>query len=414
MNITSKIVALSSALAFALQIALALLMLRYFSPEEVGVFSVISQIGFFWTTLALAQTPLRLLASQGVSVYEDVISALLSSIQRFVWLLPVTAAAVWWSGLPFVSALLWTLLLSLCQLTWMLAQSMRLRMVGTWGHVLVRVLPPFTSLLVTFVAVQMQWDGPSLLLAALLGYAIGALGIAPAYFFTFRFFSKQSIYIHSTITQSFTTFEGSPAPSSVLRTSDARPTWLRMAHSFIDALLATALLVIWQRQFGFQETGWLAAPLRVMGLIPAVIHMAWAQVLLAQHRHSGMNPALVGLAGFSFVALIGASCLVALNMGLISHDWNGVKTYLWLLVMWQGCACLTAAYSHRPFQTEKSISYSLTCIAISIAQFLVLVIPLIFNFQPSPHLFFSWFVIVSICGILVLFFSLLKSYSNSK
>ena len=52
MNITSKIVALSSAVAFALQIALALLMLRYFSPEDVGMFSVISQIGFFWTTLA--------------------------------------------------------------------------------------------------------------------------------------------------------------------------------------------------------------------------------------------------------------------------------------------------------------------------------------------------------------------------
>jgi len=48
-----------------------LLMLRYFSPEEVGMFSVISQIGFFWTTLALAQTPLRLLANHGVSVFED-------------------------------------------------------------------------------------------------------------------------------------------------------------------------------------------------------------------------------------------------------------------------------------------------------------------------------------------------------
>jgi integrase len=71
MNITSKIVALSSAVAFALQIALALLMLRYFSPEEVGMFSVISQIGFFWTTLSLAQTPLRLLANHGVSVFED-------------------------------------------------------------------------------------------------------------------------------------------------------------------------------------------------------------------------------------------------------------------------------------------------------------------------------------------------------
>jgi hypothetical protein len=406
MNITSKIVALSSAVAFALQIALALLMLRYFSPEEVGMFSVISQIGFFWTTLALAQAPLRLLANQGVSVYEDVISALLSSIQRFVWLLPVTAVAVWWSGLPFVSALLWTFLLSLCQLTWMLAQSMRLRMVGTWGHVLARVLPPFISLLVTFVAVQMQWDGPSLLIAALTGYAIGALSIVPAFFSTFQFLAKKSIRIHSNNTQPFNTFEDGSALSPSLRTSDARPAWLRMAHSLIDALLATALLVIWQRQFGSQETGWLAAPLRIMGFIPAVIHMAWAQVLLAQHKQSRINPTLVGLTGFSFVALIGASCFVALNVGWISYDWQGVKTYLLMLVMWQGFACMTAAYSHRPFQTHESISYSIICTAISIAQFLVLVVPVIFNFQPTPHLFFSWFAIVSFCGLSVLFFRL--------
>ncbi|NBU19752.1 MAG: hypothetical protein EBS44_11070, partial [Betaproteobacteria bacterium] len=109
MNITSKIVALSSAVAFALQIALALLMLRYFSPEEVGMFSVISQIGFFWTTLALAQTPLRLLANHGDSVLDDARLAWISSMQRFVWLLPVAALAVWWSNLSFASALLWAL-----------------------------------------------------------------------------------------------------------------------------------------------------------------------------------------------------------------------------------------------------------------------------------------------------------------
>jgi hypothetical protein len=179
-----------------------------------------------------------------------------------------------------------------------------------------------------------------------------------------------------------------------------------MMHAFIDALLATALLVIWQHRFGAQETGWLAAPLRIMGFIPSVIHMAWAQVLLAQHQPSRMNPALLGLAGFSFVALIGVSCLFALNIGLISHDWNGVRTYLCMLVMWQGFACMTAAYSHRPFQTHESISYSITCMAISIAQFLVLVVPVTFNFQPTPHLFFSWFAIVSVCGLSVLFFRL--------
>jgi hypothetical protein len=49
-------------LAFATQVAFALLMLRWFTPQEVGEFSVISQIGFFWMTLALAQAPLGLLA----------------------------------------------------------------------------------------------------------------------------------------------------------------------------------------------------------------------------------------------------------------------------------------------------------------------------------------------------------------
>ncbi|WP_158268135.1 hypothetical protein [Limnohabitans sp. Jir61] len=44
---TSRVVALSSAVAFATQVAFALLMLRLFSPQEVGEFSVISQIGFF-------------------------------------------------------------------------------------------------------------------------------------------------------------------------------------------------------------------------------------------------------------------------------------------------------------------------------------------------------------------------------
>jgi hypothetical protein len=134
--------------------------------------------------------------------------------------------------------------------------------------------------------------------------------------------------------------------------------------------------------------------------------MAWAQVLLAQHQQSRMNPTIVGLAGFSFVAFIGVSCSLALNIGWINHDWQGAKTYLLMLALWQGFACMTAAYSHRPFQSNESIGYSLTCISVSIAQFLVLVVPVTFNFQPTPHLFFSWFAIVSICGLSVLFFRL--------
>jgi hypothetical protein len=45
---TSRTIALASLVAFATQVAFALLMLRLFTPQEVGEFSVISQIGFFW------------------------------------------------------------------------------------------------------------------------------------------------------------------------------------------------------------------------------------------------------------------------------------------------------------------------------------------------------------------------------
>jgi len=403
MNITSKIVALSSAVAFALQIALALLMLRYFSPEEVGMFSVISQIGFFWTTLALAQAPLQLLANQGESVFADVRQAWFSSFQRFVWLLPATVVAVWWSGLPFVSSLLWTLLMSLCQFTWLLSLSMRLRITGTWSHFFVRVLPPFISLLVACFAVYTQWNIPALLLAALIGYAIGALSIAPEFFTKIHINLNPTINNHSKKTLTISELHDNALSTPPPAPSDTRPYWLRMGHSLADALLSAALLVVWQRSFGPQETGWLAAPLRVMGIIPAVIHMAWVQVLIAQNKQSPVNPTFVGLAGFSCVAIIGGSCLLALNFGWLGHDWQGIETYIGMLVLWQGSACMTAAYSHHPFQTKQSVNYSYACIVISVIQIFTLLIPFIFNYKLTSQIFFYLFSVVSIIGCLILY-----------
>jgi hypothetical protein len=357
MNITSKIIALSSAVAFALQIALALLMLRYFPPEEVGMFSVISQIGFFWTTLALAQTPLRLLANHSVSVFDDTRQAWASSLKRFVWLSPVAALAVWWSGLSFVNALLWALLLSLCQLTWMLAQSMRLRMAGVWLLAGVRVLPPMMALLVGISAVSIQWSGPALLAAALLGYAVGAAWMLPALLATWATPQDTSLALI--------------APTY----GDTRSTALRMAHTLADALLATAVVVVWQRLYGAQETGCMAAPLRVMGFVPAVVHVAWAQVLLAQPHHARTNPLWVGLAGFGGVSLLGVGCAVALEMGWLGEQWQGVRPYLLPLALWQGSACMSAAFSHLPFHKESAQRYSLVCLGVAGLQGVVLVAP---------------------------------------
>ncbi|UUZ65754.1 hypothetical protein LP417_16010 [Polaromonas sp. P1-6] len=55
-------IALASIVSLGAQVLFSLVMLRLFAPQAVGEFSVISQIAFFWMTLALAQSPLKLLA----------------------------------------------------------------------------------------------------------------------------------------------------------------------------------------------------------------------------------------------------------------------------------------------------------------------------------------------------------------
>jgi len=384
MNISSKIVALSSAVAFALQIALALLMLRYFSPEEVGMFSVISQIGFFWTTLALAQTPLQLLANQGTSVLEDARLAWIASMQRFVWLLPVAALAVWWSGLSFINTLLWALLLSLCQLTWMLAQSMRLRMVNLWGLASVRVLPPLTTLLFVGIAVLFSCDGTALLSAALFGYATGAIWLLPTIF-----------HLHPSSTGHRPTYSGF--------INDDRTTSLRIGHALVDALLATAIILVWQRLYGAEETGWMTAPLRVMGFFPALTHTAWAQVFMAQPQHARTNSLWIGLGGFAIVLILSAAGAISLKVGWLNSDWQGTMFYLLPLALWQGCACISATYSHRPFESHFANRYSWLCMGIATIQGGVLLAPFISatkSITPITHIWL--FTATSGFGLLVI------------
>ena len=393
MNPTSRIIALTSTIAFGLQIAMAFLMLRYFSPEEVGTFSVISQIGFFWTTLALAQAQLQLIANHGPNVLKDARLAWVGSIKRFIWLMPIAALAVWSSGMSLISTLLWALLLSICQLTWMLAQSMRLRMANVWGQAGVRVLPPLIALLATSVAIYLHWDGLVLLSASLLGYAVGAAWLLPT-FLKFPHSNSGDICMvsHDEVSTS----------SRKSTTTDDRSTALRTAHTLVDALLATAIVVVWQRLYGEQETGWMAAPLRVMGFVPAVVHMAWVQVVLAQPQHTHTNPLWIGLGGAFSVALLGFSCAIALEIGWLGKDWKGVEPYLLPLVLWQGSACLVAAFSHVPFKSHNAQKYSWVCICVSSLQGGILLLPDLHIFKPTSQMHMLIFGAVSTFIFLVM------------
>jgi hypothetical protein len=388
---TSRVVALSSAVAFATQVAFALLMLRLFSPQEVGEFSVISQIGFFWMTLALAQAPLGMLANQYLPAHIAAQHAWRASALRGLGLLPVAALAVWFSQLSLWPALLWALLLAFCQMGWMLAQSFTLREGSSWQQAAVRVLPPVTAaataLTAALVGASVGWSGPTLVVSALLGYAVGAAWLVPA------------------LRTRVENISSGPSASDTNQ-SDPRSATLRMAHTLVDALLATAIIVVWQRMYGAEETGWMSALLRVLGFLPAVVHMAWAQVALAKGQHTNSritalaSPWWLGLGAFACVMVLGLSCAVALYEEWLDPRWSGVWPYIAPLVLWQGSACLSAAFSHRPFQTQSARTYSWACMALGVVQAAVLLVPMGLAQPIGAEQHMAAFAFVSSLGLL--------------
>ena len=80
--------------------------------------------------------------------------------------------------------------------------------------------------------------------------------------------------------------------------------------------------------------------------------------------------------------------------------WSGVWAYIAPLVLWQGCACLSAAFSHRPFQTQSATMYSWLCMGLALAQGLVLLAPLVFGVPLSAADHVSGFALVSSLGLL--------------
>jgi hypothetical protein len=276
---------------------------------------------------------------------------------------------------------------------------MRLRMVGLWAQAGVRVLPPLMALLVAVAAVFMQWSGSALLVAALLGYAVGAAWLLPALhpYWQAKFGNVSTNPDEVALSPALQ----DPLHEAIASVSgDNRSATLRMAHTLADALLATAIVVVWQRMYGPQETGWMAAPLRVMGFVPAVVHMAWAQVLLAQPQHARTNPLWVGLAGFASVALIGAGCAFALEFGWLGEQWQGVWTYLLPLVVWQGSACVASAFSHLPFQNNNARRYSWICIGIAGLQGSLLSTPIMLGVRQPADSCMTWFAAVSCVGLI--------------
>lgn len=400
---TSQTVALASLLSFGTQVLFALLMLRWFTPQEVGEFSVISQIAFFWMTLALAQAPLSLLVNQACDAHLEARSLWRSSVLRWFLLAPLACLALWLSQLNILPALWWVVCIALCQLSWGLAQSFVLRTGSPQHQLFVRVVPPVCSVLVAWAGSQFieptPWQGPTLLLAALLGYFVGGLWLVPAWLKSTEVVSNEVGQSNFSRNTNQPLRKQSPHATHQL---DNRSSYLRLAHTFFDVLLATAVIIVWQRLYGAQETGWLSSLLRVFGFVPAVIHMAWAQVKLTQTKSDNKHSIVIGFLGCLSLVAISLAGLFALHMQWLDTQWQGIAQYMWPLVLWQSSACLSAAFSHHPFQAGFAKPYSLACIGIAGLQLGFLFAPAVFSFEISPHQHLISFAAISSIGLLAL------------
>ncbi len=361
--------ALGSLVSLGAQALMALFLLGLFEPQAVGVFSLIAQTAFGWATLALAQSPVSLLANQHLPPLPAARRALRMSLRRWGWLLPAAALALGWSGQPvagLASTMAWTAAIALTQMGWLMAQSLTLRIHSPLSIALVRLLPPMLAALL--VAVGAVWlerrDSSTLAAAALAGYAAGALWLVPVA-------RAQDTDAASAV-----------APGA----GDPRSERLKFIHTLSDVLVSTALAAHWSLVYGAAQAGCLLILLRVMGFVPALVSSAWAQVVMSRPEAQRPSSWLAALTGAGCVAVAALMVRLALHAGWLAPSWSSLGLYVWPLALWQAAACLIAAASHRPFRHGRARAYTLQCIAMNGVQALLLVLPPWLGWGLQSHL----------------------------
>jgi hypothetical protein len=431
--------ALGSLVSLAAQGVLALFLLKLFDAQAVGIFSVASQIAFCWATLALAQSPVSLLANHQHDPRQAAATAWRQSLWRMLWLAPFMALALYWAQshggavrpvqMPgptdtafslegSISLAGWISLIAISQMSWLLAQSLTLRTQGPQAIALVRLVPPVLAALVAWVGAQGlgATTAYTLLLASLLGYSAGMLWMAPAV--------RRPLDRHASLAM---TDEEKLAMTSHLSlrgaafsreersdvagggnpdwppTTDPRSTRLKMLHTLTDVLCSTALAIQWQSLYGPAQAGYLLVLLRVLGFVPALVHTAWAQALISRPREQHLAPLWVALTASAMIALLGLSLEAALHWQWLQPSWQSLQAYVWPLALWQMAACLSAACAHLPFWQGRTRAFSLQSMAINTTVVALLFVTPTLGLSATEHL--RW-----IAGFMALALSLQTLY----
>lgn len=366
--------ALGSVGSLLAQALLALFLLRLFEPSAVGLYAVLAQIAFGWATLALAQSPLSLLANPQRAALAAGRQAWRQSATRWLLLSPVALAAVLWSQGPapgpgLVPLALWTAGIALAQLSALLAQSLALRVHGPLSVAAVRLLPAWLAAIWAALS-ALLWQATqasSLLGAALLGYAAGALWLWPL----LRRREDETPALSA-----------AAAPDSV----DARSERLKFVHTLSDVLVAALLASHWARLHGVGEAACLLLLLRLLGFVPALVSSAWAQVVLSRPRTQRPGSWAAVLTAALGLGLLATALLLARHMGWLPAAWQGLLAYLWPVLLWQLAASATAALSHRPFRFGRARHYTWQCLGINAGQALLVLAPPLWGWGLSAQL----------------------------
>lgn len=367
---------LGSFASLGCQALFAAFLLKLFDPAAVGVFSLLNQVAFSWATLALAQSPLSLLADRADPAHGAK-RAWRASLARMVGLLPLAAFAWYWSSPQagfHAGPLAWLAAIAVTQMTWAIAQSLILRTGPGTSIFLVRCVPPALAVVIAGIGafVYSRSEATALLVAAVAGYAVGALWLYP------------TLSGHAT----------TPGPGNAESpdSHDNRSSRLKLVHTLFDLVSSTLLAVQWTRVWGPVEAGYLLVLLRVYGFVPALVHTAWAQVLLSKGESRARSSLAIGAACSIVVVALGAVLQGSIALGWLDPRWLPLQGYIWPLAVWQVAACLFGALSHTPFLAGRAREYSVQCISVdTMLVGLLLVAPLA---QVAPA---EWIVVVAGC-----------------
>ena len=339
---SSAPLALANIGAFGIQGLFAVLLLGLFSPEQVAVYFVISQIAFFWNALALAQSTTTLLANRHTDLHQATRQAFGKSVLRMVLMLPGAGLAIWLSKIqPSLTYLAWALAIALSQMSWYLAQAYLLRTGTARQSALARVLPPFIAAVLASIGAWLQWQGPILLMAALTGFAAGALWLKGA-------FTLRSPSTH-------TSPSGTDRPSTQ---KDDRSTLLRLSQTLIDGLFFTGLAIVWQNAYGPEHAGWLLTLMRLMGFIPSLVHTAWQQVVLANPEQKQMRGLWVAMASSCIVVCLGLLIDGLVHWRILPTRWHGLTDYWLPMVIWHVGGCWAATFGHLSFAKGLAVKFA--------------------------------------------------------